>query len=511
MNIIVLDLVSNNYNDLSEYNQMFDNANILALSPSSFYYLEKNNIKFDTFHSIITEEKFRNEVIEIYDDILIKNSKNKYFKGYFRNIAQYICQFFFIENIISYVSQNKYKEIIYITDKKSSNDLFPLSNNISMLTKFITFDKIIIINKKEYKIEKGFLEKIKSQSFSSLSKKIINRFKKNKLDYDWQYVNIKSNKENVFIEEENCKFDIGHDKFKNINIPSLEFKVEEKNTSYSLNFTFLSKDDYPSALNINQKNKKIDFFQHGSYLYKNLFIKYSEVELANRNFVFNEFTKKYFEELNANKVYSVGSVLFDKPIKNKNIEFDFLYITQGHDYLGSIQYIDFPDSLHSFDGYGLYKKHKEIIELFGKEIKNKIILIRVHPCIITTGVYSPLLELSNKYENVTIDLSIPINNLIERSEFIISDYFTSEFINRDIHYKKDILLFDSAPTPLPKETIEDMKKMFILIKDVNDLKYKVLNINEISKNRIRDDDIIEYYSSKKCDTKKTIKEIYERD
>ena len=202
---------------------------------------------------------------------------------------------------------------------------------------------------------------------------------------------------------------------------------------------------------------------------------------------------------------------FNQPIKERKKVYDFLYITQGHDYMGNLQYVDFPNSLHSFDGYELYQRHKKVIHLFGTKFKDKNIIIRVHPAVVTTGVYVPFWELAEPYPNITIDVSIPIQTLIEKSKYIISDYFTSEFINRELHYKRDIILFQGAPTPLPEETVEDMNKMFILVETVDDLEKKVSNIETITKDRPRYDDIIEYYSSKKCDTKKVVTEILEKE
>ena len=46
----------------------------------------------------------------------------------------------------------------------------------------------------------------------------------------------------------------------------------------------------------------------------------------------------------------------------------------------------------------------------------------------------------------------------EPDMFCRAYYFSSEFINRELHYKRDIILFQGKPTPLPEETIEDMKK-----------------------------------------------------
>ena len=83
--------------------------------------------------------------------------------------------------------------------------------------------------------------------------------------------------------------------------------------------------------------------------------------------------------------------------------------------------------------------------------------------------------------------------------------------NKKLYYKRDIILFQGSPLQLPKETIEDMKKMFILVNTVYELEDKVNNIEEITKDRKRYDDIIVYYSSKKCDTKKVVTKILEKE
>jgi len=56
-----------------------------------------------------------------------------------------------------------------------------------------------------------------------------------------------------------------------------------------------------------------------------------------------------------------------------------------------------------------------------------------------------------------------------------------------------------------------MEKMFILVDDINELQEKIENIEEISKNRKRYDDIIEFYSSKNCDTKKVVNAILKKE
>ena len=80
-----------------------------------------------------------------------------------------------------------------------------------------------------------------------------------------------------------------------------------------------------------------------------------------------------------------------------------------------------------------------------------------------------------------------------------------------ILYWRDIILFSGAPTPLPKDTIKDMSKMFILVKNTDEMSEKVENIDYISKKRQRHDEIIEYYSSKKCDTKDAVTKIIDNE
>ncbi len=507
MKLIVLDIVSNNYKEIDGYLSIFKNCLVLALTPSSIYYLENRYISFRKFHDLILPEQFRNEVLEIYSDILMKNIENKYFKGFFRDIAQVICQLLVVDKIISFIKKNSLEHIIYITDRQIIKNLNinRLVNNESILNNLVKFDKIIQIEKNIVENRINLFKKIRRYSIAKLSNKLLRKLTKSELKYDWNEFNIKPKQYDVETYREFFNFDISHPNVNCIDRKGISFKIEKSKTKISNLLTFLGKDNFQKVVDCS--NQSLFFFQHGSYLYKNLFIKYSEIEPARINFVFNDYTKKLFNDLGAKEVHSVGSVLFNQPIIERKKKYDFLYIIQGHDYLGSLQYVDFPNSLHGFDGYELYQRHKSIIELFGTKLSDKKIVIRVHPCVISTGVYVPFWELAEAYPNITIDVSIPIHILIEKSKYIISDYFTTEFINRELHYKRDIILFQGAPTPLPEDIIEDMRKMFILVDSVDDLKDKIENIDDVVNSRKRCDDIIEYYSSKKCDTKKRVSEI----
>ena len=511
MRLVILDIVSNSYEDIKKYENVFIENEVLALTPSSFYYLENKNILFKTFHDLLSTKQFRNIALVVYGDTLKKNSENKYFKSYFRNVSQVICQLLMIDKIKSYIEVSNFQNVIYITDRRieKSIALEKLDNNIPLISNFIKFDEIIYVQKNIIENKTDLFDNFKKYSTIDLLRKLCNKFSKKDLKYDWFKLNLSSKKIEVSTNTKLLNFVIDTSKMNHIKNIELNYLMQSNNSKIPTLLTFMEKDIFNKVANL--QNLDLYFFQHGSYLYQNIFIKYSEIEYAKINFVFNDYTKKLFEDLGAKKVYNVGSILFNPTIKERKKKYDFLYITQGHDYTGNLQYVDFPNSLHSFDGYELYQRHKSIIHLFGTKFQDKRIIIRVHPAIVTTGVYVPFWELAEPYPNITINVSIPIHTLNEESQYIISDYFTSEFINRELHYKRDIILFQGAPTPLPEETIEDMKKMFILVDTVEDLEEKVKNIKNITKDRQRYADIIEYYSSKKCDTKKVVTEILEKE
>lgn len=502
--LVIMDMVSNNFATISPYIQLLNRSLVIPLTPSSIYYLETNSIEFKKFHSLMTTKTFRNNILKIYEDIKVANENRPNFHGCFRTIAQYLNYFYTIEILLSFIKQQKFNEIIYITDKKLVKDIFSLSNQESSLPEMISFSKIINIDFMDNSfLKKKNIFKIYSPVF--LLKKLWNKAFNSDLSYDWLEIKPQRKVYKINKEVKYCYFDLRSDLFKNIEVSELRIDCSIlKSKKVSCFNTFLSLEQSIATQKI---NNNLYFFQHGNYFYKNIFIENSEVNVAKVNFVFNEYTKRFFEDLNGKNVFVVGSNLFQKKIKEKKIEYDFLYITQGHDYLGKKQYVDFPNSLHSFDGYELYQRHKQIIELFGRELNTMKVVIKLHPCILSTGVYSPLWEIAKKFSNVSLDITTPIHGLIESSKYIISDYFTSDFLNREIHYKKNIILFSGAPTPLPSETLLDMKKLFILINSVVELRDKIRTIRSIVKNRVQDSSKIEYYTSKKVDTTKKVKEI----
>jgi len=501
------------------------NVKIISLSPYSSYLLDQKNIEYKNMHDFIDKKYLREKSLELLNILETNYSNlavnNLFFKFLYRNYHTLF--FVFRSKLLVNKLNEKFDDIVLFSNVPFKKDIAydEEINNSFIYIDDLNLKEFIFFKTKSNNVK---IKKLKITINNNLIYKLFNKLFKTNFNYDWVYFFSLHSKKSKFSLNNNLK------KTEYIKLPN-EFYIDEKKLNFLIEKQFLElskKHDFKlnsiyllSTMHMGQdyerdycayKNNIMHFnWQHGSYLYKGLFLKYYETNFHKINFVFNKYTEELYKKSDVKKVHNVGSVLFNKLLKKRKKEYDFVYITQGHDYTGNLQYVDFPNSLHNFDGYDLYQRHKDIIELFGLKNKDKKILIRVHPTVVTNGVYVPFWELSEKYPNIIIDVSIPIHTLIEKSKFIISDYFTSEFINRELHYKRDIILFQGAPTPLPTETIDDMKKMFILVDTVDDLEDKVQNIEEITKDRKRYDDIIEYYSSKKCDTKKVVTEILQKE
>lgn len=530
--------------DLSKY-KINGCSEFLSLTPYSSYLLDEVNFSHHTFHDIISIDEFYEIILNYYSEIEKLILKYKEYSFVFRDLAMIMTYEIYIEILFKYLENKKkanYK-IVYVTDAISSIDVNTnLSlNNKKYIQECSSIDYVINVDNKN-----SFFYKI-----NYLRSKIMTIFNKKKIFDKITNLCTKNLKDQIELSYDNKNFrhvyeDINHFELKNkifsevINdfvnelksnlIKNNQMKFISKQYTQILEnfreiisknmnlssikihpFIFLSKNQSYFEVLLYKRNliPKI-FMQHGAYLHENIFLKYNEIYPADVNFVFNDFTKILFENRGAKKVYSVGSVNFNYPITEKEKVYDFLYITYCTSYAYSgVQIFNETNKL-SIHSYNIYERHKAIVELFGTKFKDKRICIKTQPGIFTgTMLYVPFLELSKKFKNVTIEFSVPISKLIEQSRYILSDYFSSEFINRDLHYKRDIILFQGSPLALPKKNIEDMKKMFILVDTVDDLEQKIKNIEEITKDRKRYDDIIEYYSSKKCDTKSVVTEILE--
>lgn len=519
--------------NLSKY--LSENSDILSLTPYSNYMLSKEEKSFITFHDLISIQDFYKKVFYQYSrfEELFKSFSN--FSFLFRDFAFLITYEEYIKELYKYIKNLKKEnlKIIYISDIENNKNNFLEANYF--ISSDLLDEQILISNKDKYFYKKNnYIDKYSKIRYSkSLFSKVISKYiLKNKLvlPYDMSNFNNLFNEikpieinnkfdengineliveidsiinDTFFYEEYKSIIEIFKTKFKNINKTSTKIKA----------FSFLSSHSkYMELLSNKVNNIPNIFIQHGAYLQENIFLKYNEIYPADINLVLNDFTKDLFEKRGAKQVYSIGSINFNYPIIQQKEKYDFSYITYCTSYSYSGTYIGNKEGSVSADAGNIYERHKKIIELFGTKFKDKNICIKIQPGImIGTMLYIPFLELSKNYPNVTIKFSVPIQKLISESKYIISDYFSSEFINRELHYKRDIILFNAAPLILPEETIEDMKKIFILVDTVDDLEEKVKNIENITKDRQRYDDIIEYYSSKKCDTKKAVTEILEKE
>jgi hypothetical protein len=518
-----------------------NNAKILALTPYSFFLLDRESFLYETYHSIISIKDFSKEVLNNYTKLEEVFSCYPTYSFLFREFSIIKTYEVYLDFLYKYIKKLKnigYK-IVYITDANKEEDVTKfnlISNNTSGIHYCQDIDKTIILHSKDNKFY--FLMKQKKyfkQLFykrKSLINLLINKILKKQLNLNYDHnefqdfwneteivkcQNINLTKEYTLFRKE---FSKNTEYFSKQFIPlyekilaNLGKELLSSSFSYKVKpFSYISNNkDFIRNYVYYKKSLSRVFWQHGSYLHEHIFLYYNEIYPADINFVYNEYTEKLFLKEGATSVYNVGTLFFNKKIKERKKVFDYVYIINNMHYSWSGTYIDSKTASYSMDGYNLYERHKAIINLFGCSFKDKQICIKMQPAIVDSMLYVPLLELSRMYKNITIEFFIPLNLIIEKSKYIISDYFSSEFINRDIHYQRDIILFKSIPTPLPQDTIIELSKMFILVDTVDELKEKLENIGEITKNRKRDDSIIEYYSSRKCDTKKIVNQILERE
>jgi hypothetical protein len=516
-----------------------ENYEIISLTPYSSFLLDELKYKYITYHNLISVEEFHDKVISKYKTYEVLFNKYRDLNYIFRIFAFVITQEEYIYHLKMYLLSKENFDIEYITDSNPISNpmninylfnsyIFNLDNiNIHLLSKINRkfyrknniLNKYLLFKNKKNVIRK-FVNRYITKKTSSFAYDnihlgdffdlispvtVINQIEKNSLDEILIILDdtLKANVDNLFYEE----FKIILNKFKH------NLLIFNKDIIKVSPFVYLSNNNvFLETLLYKNNNISRIFMQHGCYLYSHFFLKYNEIDVADINFVFNEYTKNSFMQHKSTRIEVIESINFNYQIIEAEKQFDFLYITHCTTYGHSAVYIDGDESYYSADANDIYQRHKQIIQLFGTKFKDKKICIKIQPGIMTgTMFYVPFLELSKNYPNVTIEFSLPIQKLISESKYIISDYFSSDFINRELHYKRDIILFNSTPLILPEETIEDMKKMFILVNTVEDLEEKVKNIENITKDRPRYDDIIEYYSSKKCDTKKVVTEILEKE
>ncbi|WP_176694947.1 hypothetical protein, partial [Aliivibrio fischeri] len=127
----------------------------------------------------------------------------------------------------------------------------------------------------------------------------------------------------------------------------------------------------------------------------------------------------------AKDVVKIKPLLFNKEIKEIKKKYDFLYISYCTQYSMSGMYVSSEDSIISADANNIFKRHSEVIKLFGEVFVNKNICIKIQPGIHLGSMnYIPLVELAKKYDNVTIESGDKLDFLFSVSDNVISDYYS---------------------------------------------------------------------------------------
>jgi hypothetical protein len=522
----IVDIKYKQREDFNLNSYIKESSSILSLNPYSTYLLDLNGYKYLLYSNIISTIDFKKIVLDEYQNIekLFNNYKEYLF--FFRDFAIVKTFEVYIKELFSFFDKKiaeDYK-LIYITDINDASKEF---NTSYIYNKYRDFYKIVKIkNKDRFFYRKNLLKSIFYRQ--NIFLKIFNKLSGIQLNYDNIYyrdiyktkfqiknkVDISNidnfTKDIQYLFTDKSFLEEIHKIVNDFKKTILNTPTPYKNKIKLQPFTFLSNNmDYFRILLYQKNNIPKIFMQHGSYLQENIFLKYNEIYPADINFVFNDYTKELFKRRGAKEVYSVGSINFNKIIRERNMKYDYLYILYCTSYAYSGMQIF--SKLNVVDENSIYLRHKEVIELFGNKFIDKKMVIKVQSAMaLKNMLYIPLLELSKNYNNITVEFFKPIHELIEESKYIISDYISSEFINSSILYKRNVLLFNNIQTALPENILEDMNKIFILIESIKDLENKIKNIEYLVKHKKRSIKLIEYYFLKECNTKKIVSSIIKK-
>uniref|UniRef100_UPI00131EAE7F hypothetical protein n=1 Tax=Thaumasiovibrio subtropicus TaxID=1891207 RepID=UPI00131EAE7F len=238
-----------------------------------------------------------------------------------------------LDEFVEVLSNNINERTRYIGDEGRSTGLMP------RIDEFIKFNssKFLERDNKYY-----LLNKIAHQRKRVTLKNIEKIFNKDYLSYRCDNYNLRNVFKSYRVETERC-----HDLSREVELftPSSAFfseGIRSKAYECLMNvlktyrikdehfkpFTFLSGNAlYNRYLQYKENDIPKVFYQHGSYLHQSLMLKYAEIQVADVNLVYNEFTRKMFEKLGAKDVRVVGSNVYNVNIKKKKIKYDFVYIT----------------------------------------------------------------------------------------------------------------------------------------------------------------------------------------
>ncbi|KJY78452.1 hypothetical protein TW78_02550 [Vibrio coralliilyticus] len=497
---------------------IFESDVVIPLTPYTVYVLEKNNINYTSLSDFKSNKDFVFDVISDYQtisDSFTKLNINKY-QFLIRDIGKYVTFEHYLR-IIESIKRDRHS--IYITNVDDPNGLgknTPLSN-------FTNFTSEIKLNSDEKFYQKNrakiLISKIKRNNIFKLLGKVFIRKGKylydnasNIFDYKKIVIGLNSNAISKFDFEkiiETLRFiNFNHnlEKILNDEIGSL-FVRHDKFSVYEP-FVFLNGESMYSRYLAYIENKIPTFFmQHGSNVNEDYFLKHNEIFPADVNLVFNEYTKELFESRGAKEVYCVGTNLYNNELISKKKKFDYVYITYCTKYSYSGFHVGSEHDIISPVSENIYNRHKDVIELFGRHFPNKKICIKMQPGVFTgQQLYIPLIEHANNFPNIEVVFDEPLHNLIEESLFIISDYFSSEFSNRNILKSKNIIMFTDMLKLSDEVVRNDLDKLLFLVDEFEHLK-KIIEDFDLGIQRTNPNDlesIINRYSSAGLDTKNEV-------
>tara|TARA_R110001583_G_scaffold169781_2_gene322990 strand:- start:6075 stop:7736 length:1662 start_codon:yes stop_codon:yes gene_type:complete len=503
------------------------NCEVLSLSAYSSYLLDASLIEYKTFHDYVLEEKYLSQILSLYEEVLCLFENSPSFCFLFYELSLLMTKFKYFECLRSIITEYKDKgcEVCLFSDAKNNNSYL---NNDSFFSSL--FDSCIFIGEDDsffygknkiksinsligYKnINKFFTKLIAPHDFEhykygnlnikeNIKKSGVFKYKINEDMFTLKYHELTAQYENLMLQAEkifgsnDTYGSIYHDVVSIISKAVPEKIKFENNSIYP--FTYIHKEiDYQEILRHKVKGLPVVISQHGSYVDdKSLQLTFSEIFPADINLVCNKYTKEYFENQGAKSVHIVGNILFDSGVEEKKIKYDYLYLVYCSGYssdAGCVLGLEYVSPQNYSD---VFKRHQSVIKLFGEKYSNKTLCIKIKSSIVLGGAYVPFIELAKKYKNIHIEFIKPIEKLISESDRVISDYYSSNFISRDIHIKKDVILFNATPYSIPNNIKTDFEKMFTIIDGVSELDYVVSNIDDVSNSRVRDIKIIEKYSS----------------
>lgn len=503
------------------------NCEVLSLSVYSNYLLDASLIEYRNFHDYVSEKQYLSDVIELYDEILELFVDSPSFCFLFYELSLLVTKYKYFECLKSIMEDYKVKgyEVCLVSDARYSVSYLKNEQTLSSLldlSSFIDDDDEFFYRKNKLKFSCSLF------GYKNVKKLFSKTFTPSDFNF-YKYGNLKI-KKNI---KKACIFEreLSEDRvFKNHKELTLQYekllvKIEEKfgsNSVYSsishdifsivsksapekINFqsdvvypfTYIHKEvDYQEILRHRVKGLPVVISQHGSYVDDySMQLKLSEINPADINLVCNEYTKEYFESQGAKSVHVVGNILFEPEVESKKLKYDCLYLIYCSGYSSDAGCVLGLEYLSPQNYSDLFKRHQAVIELFGEKYTEKTLCIKIKSSIMLSGAYVPFIELVKKYKNISIEFIEPIEKLISVSGCILSDYYSSNFITRDMHIKKDVILFSGIPCQFPVDIKNDLEKMFVFIENVSELDYVVSNMKDVFEKRVRDIDLIEKYSS----------------